>query len=114
MDDRDFFDKLLQLWANTTNCENTYWGYEETLEEQFDIFSVSDVGREFVGYVENEADADWITALHGCFPDLVRRLHEALDEADRLDYEMDEVQDKLMEAELKIAELKDQLKENNG
>jgi hypothetical protein len=114
MDDREFFDKLLQMWAKTTAAEDRFWGYEETLEEQFDIFAHSHDDKEFVGYVENEADADFITAVHGCFPDLIRRIYIALDEADRLDEEMDAVQGQLMELELRVMELKSELKDANG
>ena len=105
MDDREFFDTLLQLWAKTTWSEQAYWGYEEVDEEQFDLFAKTEDDRLFVGYVDSEADADFITAVHGCLPDLVRRLHAAVDEADRLDLEMDECQHRLAAAELRVDEL---------
>jgi hypothetical protein len=103
MDDREFFDKLLQMWANTTFAEDRFWGYEETLEEQFDIFAHSHDDKEFVGYVENEKDADFI-----------RRTYIALDEADRLDEEMDAVQGQLVELELRVLELQNEIKDING
>lgn len=113
MDDRDFFDTLVQLWAKTTWAENAYWGYEATEEGQFDLFAKAEDSQLFVGYVESEADANFITGLHGCLPDLVRRLHMALDEADRLDAEMDGVQGHLMEAGLRVMELIEESKANN-
>lgn len=113
MDDRDFFDTLLQLWAKTTWAENSYWGYEEVDEGQFDLFAKTEEDQLFVGYVESEKDADFITAIHGCLPDLVRRLHTALDEADSLDAEMDRVQNQLMEAELRVMELTEEGKKKN-
>lgn len=113
MDDRDFFDTLLQLWAKTTWAEHAYWGYEEVEEGQFDLFAKTEDDNLFVGYVESEADADFITGLHGCLPDLVRRLHTALDEADALDAEMDRVQNQLMEAELRVMELVEENKAKN-
>lgn len=109
MDDRQFFDTLIQLWVKTTNASNSFWGYKSDYE-MFDLYAQNqDEEQTFLGYFDSEADADFVTALHGCFPDLVRRLHEALDEADRLDYEMDSVQNKLMEAELRLMELKEEL-----
>ena len=109
MDDRGFFDTLLQLWAKTTWSEQAYWGYEEIDEEQFDLFAKTEDDRLFVGYVDSEADADFITAVHGCLPDLVRRLHAAVDEADRLDLEMDECQHRLAAAELRVMELEQEV-----
>lgn len=113
MDDREFFDHLLEIWSKTTDAEDRFWGYEETLEEQFDLFAHSHDDKRFVGYVESEADADFITAVHGCFPDLIRRIHIALDEADRLDEEMDAVQGQLMELELRVLELQNEIKDIN-
>lgn len=111
INDREFFDELLQLWAKTSHAEDRYWGYEP-LDEMFDVFAYGpDEQKLFIGYTDKEVDADFITAVHGCFPDLIRRLHMALDEADSLDAEMDRVQNQLMEAELRVQELKAQIAE---
>ena len=114
MDDREFFDTLFQMWASTTRAANSFWGYEETLEEQFDLFATTEQEKIFIGYMESDADADFLTAIHGCLPDLVRKLHSALDESDRLDYEMDLMQDKIGQLETEISQLKQQLKENSA
>jgi hypothetical protein len=111
MDDREFFAKLLEMWEETSYAEDRYWGYTAYDDgdggSQYDLFAFSNNNdQEFIGYLCTEADANFVTALHGCFPDLIRRTLSALDEADELDEEMDRVQAQLAEAELQIMELK--------
>lgn len=99
MDDREFFDVLYTLWVKTTGASDRYWDVDGDR-----VRAVGQSGEPVVVAAGvGDADADFITALHGCFPDLVRRLHTALDEADRLDREMDDVQSRLAAAELRIA-----------
>ena len=110
IEDKKFFDLLSELWANTTGAENTYWDYEDTGETGFDVHSVDEYGKgTFVGYFNDEADADFVTAIHGCLPDLIRRLYQAIDEAERLDIEMDVCQNRLAAAELRVMELEQDL-----
>jgi hypothetical protein len=110
MTDDEFFDTLLQLWAKTTGADDTYWDYEDTGETGFDIHSCGqDEERKFVGYCDSETDADFVTAIHGCLPDLIRRLYQAIDEAERLDIEMDVCQNRLAAAELRVMELEQDL-----
>lgn len=91
-DDRDFFDNLVQLWAKTTGAQDTYWRPEST-ENGFTIYAEGrDGARTVVASGLSERDADWICAMHGCMPDVHRRLHMALDEADRADRRFDEQQ----------------------
>jgi len=54
----------------------------------------------------SEADADWITTVHGSMPDLVRRLHAALDEADRADRERDDMVHRVIVLEQQVARLR--------
>lgn len=98
MDDRTFFDTLHQLWAKTTGGDKAFWSVEED-EEFYDqgpgtwiVYSVDQETqkRTFVASYEREVDADFAAAMAGCLPDLVRRLHAALDEADRLDQRVDD------------------------
>lgn len=106
MEDREFFDHLLQVWAKTTGAEDRYWAPVETGYEDWDVFAVGkDEQTHFVGYFENDADSDFVTAIHGCLPDLVRRLHDAVDTAERLDAEMDICQGRLAAAEMRVDEL---------
>ena len=93
MEDRDFFDTLFQAWAKTTGAEGTFWMPEAHFDRsgRFNIYAVGeDESRKLVASGLSEDDADFLTALHGCLPDLVRRLHAALDESDSLDYERDD------------------------
>lgn len=108
MDNRDFFDLLYQMWSKTTHANDRYWDYQPD-ERDNGMQTVRAVGPDGggleVAWGVFEPDADWITAVHGAFPDLYRLVMEALDEADRLDREMDEAQDQLAEAHLRIMEL---------
>jgi hypothetical protein len=92
MEDRDFFDQLYQQFTKTTNAETAYW--EPVYSDDYADYVISaveaDGTRSHVGLVPNEADADFICGLHGALPELVRRLHDAVDESDRLDVARDE------------------------
>lgn len=115
MEDREFFDLLYQHFAKTTEAKDSYWMYEEEAEplaggRVFNIFAVSsEEARTFVGSVDGEEDADFITAVHGCFPDLVRRMHDALDESDRLDEDRDNQEVRIADLVCEIRDLEDQV-----
>lgn len=118
MQDRDFFDHLYQMWAKTTNASDRYWDFQD-LAEYVNEYTVAAVGendeRAYVGAFASEADADFITAVHGCFPDLFRRLNDALDESDRADYERDSRECLIAELSMEVAGLKtiiEELSEN--
>lgn len=109
MDDRDFFDLLYQHWSKTTGAEDRFWMSEEHFDKsgRWNIYAVGqDESRKLVASGLTERDADWITGLHGCFADLHRRLHAALDEADTADYERDSRECRIAELESEVAELK--------
>lgn len=113
MEDRDFFDTLYQGWTKTTGAEDTYWMPEEHPDEGFytyDIFAVDE--KQLQAHVASglsEDDAAFITAVHGCFADLVRRLHTALDEADRWEYERDSQECRIAELVMENEDLRGQL-----
>ncbi|AHJ88699.1 hypothetical protein PBI_RHYNO_41 [Mycobacterium phage RhynO] len=124
MEDRDFFDLLYQHWSKTTGAQDTYWMVEEDTahydggpgtfivwavgqEPSKDIDAVD--GRKFIASFSREEDADFTTAMHGCLADLVRKLHMALDEADRADYDKDSRECRMAELELENAELRRKL-----
>lgn len=110
MESRDFFDKLYQMWARTTYAKDRYWDFQPDAAELHQINAVGEEGDSIpVAWGLYEGDADWITALHGCFPDLHRALNEALDEADRLDFERDKQEIRIAELEIEVADLKDDL-----
>jgi hypothetical protein len=107
MDDRDFFDHLYQMFTKTSYAENRYWDYESIDERDHDIRAVGQDGEHTVlGGFDNEADADFVTAVHGCFPDLHRRLHSALDEAERADRQRDEQECRIAELESEVQSLR--------
>ena len=109
MDDRDFLDHLYQLWSKTPGASDRYWEPVEYTDRtnRYRIYAVTQDGdrKLIASEVQSEA-ADFITGIHGCLPDLVRRLHSALDEADRADFEKDSRECRIAELELELAELK--------
>lgn len=106
MDDRDFFDHLYQLWSKTTGAQDMYWmPVQDELHNDSDIFAVGeDEQKKLVASFLSDEDADFITAIHGCLPDLVRRLNAALDEADRADHERDSRECRIAELEMELME----------
>ncbi|EFV12911.1 hypothetical protein [Segniliparus rugosus] len=97
MDDRDFFKLLLTQFEATTGAADTYW-FPKEVEDTFEISEGYDIltmnkkeEKGWIGTVRNQADAEFICAVMGCFPDLVRRLEQALDEADLKDRQRDEI-----------------------
>jgi type II secretory pathway component GspD/PulD (secretin) len=100
------------MFSKTTGAESTYWDYTDTGETGFDVHSCGqDEERTFVGYFDKEADADFVTAVHGCLPDLVRRLLSAVDEAERASVALDVTVAKLASAEAKVDELRELITE---
>jgi hypothetical protein len=113
MDDRDFFDHLLQLWAKTYGAEKMYWMPVQAKigqDEYWEVYAVDeDNEQHFIASFQSDEDADFIAAVHGCLPDLVRRLHTALDEADRADYGRDSREGRIAELELEVKSLRNTL-----
>lgn len=115
--DHDFADILYQQWSKTTRAEDSYWMPVggTTVEEEFRVVAVvrDQHGEEFHVTVAtglfSEADADFICGLHGALPDLVRRLHDAIDEASRKDEANDIAQGQLAEAYMEIQGLKEEI-----
>ncbi|WP_078345368.1 hypothetical protein [Mycobacteroides chelonae] len=121
MDIREFLDELYSMWAKTTGAEKTYWMPKEQPDdwlddgsggeyrepgEGWDLWSLNEEqNQELLGNLLNEVDANFITAIHGALPDLVRRTHEALDEADRLDEQRDEQENEKADLMVKILAL---------
>lgn len=98
MDFREFLDEIYAAWAKTTGAENQYWMPEDNEIHGLDIWAVNEeqVKSPVASFV-SDADSSFITAIHGALPDLVRRTHEALDEADRLDLQRDEQENRIAE-----------------
>jgi hypothetical protein len=60
--------------------------------------------RKLVASGLTEDNADFICSVHAVLPDLVGRLHEAFDEADRADYDKDSRECRVAELEIALAE----------
>lgn len=109
MDDRDFFDELYQMWSKTTGADDRYWMPEAHFDNsgRFNIYAIDqDESRKLVGSGLSDADSDFLTAIHGCFADLYRRLNYALDEADRADLDRDSRECRIAELELELIDMK--------
>lgn len=118
MDDHEFFDLLYKQWSITTWASDSYWMPELDNEHYaggpgtWNVFAVNDAQeKNFVGSFEREEDADFITGIHGCLGDLVRRLHTALDAAERSDLDRDQQEGRIADLELEILGLKKALSE---
>lgn len=112
IEDREFFDKLYQLWSKTTGAQDRYWIVEadEEAPDVHCVYAVDDQQeRKFIASFSSDVDADFIATLHGCLPDLVRRLNDALDEADRADYDRDSRECRIAELETQVMELEKEL-----
>ncbi|UJD20968.1 hypothetical protein SEA_HARRYHOUDINI_40 [Mycobacterium phage HarryHoudini] len=100
--DHDFFDVLYQQWAQTTKAKSAYWIVKEDLDEhlQYQIIAVDAETQEetWLGSFHSEADADFVAGLNGAVPELIRRLHDAIDEATRKDEANDIAQGQLADA----------------
>ncbi|AUV61999.1 hypothetical protein KIV63_gp45 [Mycobacterium phage SWU2] len=117
MEDRDFFDLLHQQWAKTTGAEQMFWMPEQYKDgtNRWKLHAVymgtdgEETRKLIASDFQSEADADFIAAVHGCMPDLVRRLHAALDEADSKDYDRDSRECRIAELELENKELREKV-----
>jgi hypothetical protein len=110
MEDREFFDLIYSKWAKTTGAEDRYWMPEEegpTFPGKYFIYAVGQeqYGMKQVAECLSDEDSDFITAIHGCLPDLVRRLNAAIDESDRLSYERDEQEGRIALLEMEATQL---------
>lgn len=118
-DDREFFDILYQQWARTTKAETSYWMPVEmaNLPGVFKIYAVTndpetgEEHRKLVAGWMSEADADFVTALHGSLSELIRALIDSHDEVERLDEARDLSQSELAHTLLENMELREEIDE---
>lgn len=106
-DQRDLADELYALWAKTTHAETGEWKItKDDKAVLVDIESEDKDGWEqTIGFSAYEYDAEFIVTVHTALPQLIRSLHNAWDEADRLDRDMDIFQGRLASAEMRVDEL---------
>ena len=109
--DAEFFDELYQLWSKSSWAEHGFWMPQEYVDGtgRFKLYAVNpeDDSKKLIASELSDEDADFISAIHGALPDLVRLLHQALDEADRADYDRDSRECRIAELELQVQELRD-------
>ena len=111
MTTEEFLAHLYSMFCYTTGSEDTYWDYREADDSTWDIHSVNQDGESvFVGYFDAEADADFVTAIHGSLVDLIRLVEDSVHKADMYELAHDQCQRELIEAEKEIMELKDLVK----
>ncbi|ABE67361.1 hypothetical protein PBI_CHE12_42 [Mycobacterium phage Che12] len=117
--DHEFFDILYQQWAKSTKAERSYWmpvrGTDT--DQGFTVVAVTkdengeEIQHHVASQIFSEADADFICGLHGAIPDLIRRLHEAIDEATSKDEARDRAEANLAEAYLENQGLQERIRE---
>lgn len=111
MTDEEFFQHLYDLFSYTSGAEDRYWEFRGDSDEGWDVHAVDQDGDSyFVAYFDKEVDADFVTAIHGSLPELIRRLEDAIYKADMYELAHDQCQRELYEAEKEINRLKEQLK----
>lgn len=94
-DDRELLDQMYACWARTGDDECRWEARGDRL------VTVDPGGGEEPLTITLEA-ASFIAAAHGVMPVLIRRAHEALDEADRADLDRDERECRIAELELEL------------
>ncbi|AIW02934.1 hypothetical protein KIY87_gp61 [Mycobacterium phage Malec] len=113
--DHQFFDILYQQWSKTSMAEHGYWVVEEdeSFPGCFNVIAVhqSEDARKPIAAFMSEEDADFIAGLHGAVPELIRRLHDAIDEATRKDEANDIAQGQLADALLENIGLRAEIHE---
>lgn len=115
-EDHEFFDILYQQWSKTSWAETAYWMPEESelfpgLFNLVAVDSADNTKRKSVADFMSEEDAEYVAGLHGATGDLIRRLHEAIDEAVRKDEANDIAQGQLADALLENIGLRAELLE---
>jgi hypothetical protein len=87
LNDKEFFAALLEAHAATT--AGSYW---EPVQQgdTWNIWAVDGEDRTLVAVALEKPDADFMCAVHGCLPQVVRRLEAAIEEAERADESRDE------------------------
>ena len=96
MEDTEFYDFLYQGWSKTTVAGNGYWSVSEVefdtdnnYDRTFDVVAATSDTEIPVGSFVSEDDAGFVAAIHGCLPDLLRKLGSLEDENARLDEKAD-------------------------
>lgn len=96
MEDTEFYDFLYQGWSKTTAAGDGYWSVSEVefdtgnnYDRTFEVVAATSDTEIPVGSFVSEEDAGFVAAIHGCLPDLLRKLGSLEDENARLDEKAD-------------------------
>ena len=106
------FDEIYSVWAKTTGAEDKYWMPTEYCDSthRFKVYAVNNEGvQKLIASELKDEDAEFIAGIHGLLPDLIRRLGDALDEADRADSDKDARECRIAELELEVQDLSETL-----
>lgn len=97
LNDAEFFAALLEAHQATTGADS-YW---EPVQqgETWNVFAVQGEERTLIAVALEKADADFICGVHGSLPQMVRRLEQAIDEAEAADLRADDAQHRIVELE---------------
>lgn len=116
MEDTEFYDFLYQGWSKTTVAGNGYWSVSEVefdtdndYDRTFDVVAATSDTEIPVGSFVSEEDAGFVAAIHGCLPDLLRKLGSLEDENARLDEKADKYIGLLANALCEIEDLREKL-----
>jgi hypothetical protein len=112
MDTQEFLDTIYAQWSQTTGAEDLIWAPEEDKDYRgrWNIIATSQDGdRQMLGEFWNKQDAVFVCGMHDCLSEIVRRMHSALDEADRADRERDEQEQSIFALAVENDELKQEL-----
>jgi hypothetical protein len=104
-DDKEFFDQLYQMWSKTTWADRSIWesGYDDEWGfYRIDAVIDSEGSVHPVASFVPEADAQFIVAMHGLLPEIIRRFLEAADTAEKWEERYDEAANELWARELEV------------
>jgi hypothetical protein len=105
VDERELVDTVYRLWSKTTGAGDCEWFVDGNTIEAHE----RDGWEHLIGHCLGPEDAEFIAAIHNALPELVRRYHAALDEAERTDQQRDGRECRIAELEMEVAELKEDL-----
>lgn len=110
MQDEEFYDMMYNLWTKTTWCGEGYWEYADE-SSTFPVLARNGEGDSTIicDLFRNQYDAEFITAVHGCFGDLIRKLRDLEDENARLDELVDRTTFEKLDLIKEIQSLEDDL-----
>lgn len=87
VNDDEFFTALLDAHTATTGAEDSYWEPKQ-MGDTWNVYAVGE-NSTLVAVALTKPDAEFLCAMHATLPDIVRRLKQALAEAEKADEDRD-------------------------